>query len=188
MTSPDGINWTARTAPMNNSWMSVCYGNGTFVAVSSTGGNDRVMMSPDGINWILKTSATNNNWVSVCYGNGMFAAVAAVTGTGNRVMTCDVIRDESRGVSKSIQSFGKLTATYISANIVRFDLKPYLADTAVWSADNFLVEFTAIQKVTTAYAVTFGKLYDPSTGILQVATNNAMFASGTTAANIYLMA
>jgi len=44
MTSPDGINWTSQTAAEANSWNSVCYGNGLFVAVASTGTN-RVMTS-----------------------------------------------------------------------------------------------------------------------------------------------
>ena len=34
MTSPDGINWTSRTAAESNCWTSVTYGNGLFVAVA----------------------------------------------------------------------------------------------------------------------------------------------------------
>jgi hypothetical protein len=42
MTSPDGINWTIRASTEDNNWAGVCYGNGTFVAVSNSGTN-RVM-------------------------------------------------------------------------------------------------------------------------------------------------
>ena len=87
MTSPDGINWTARTLPTgaaNSAWHSVCYGDGLFVAVASSGTN-RVMTSPDGINWTARNASQDNEWRSVCYGNGLFVAVAS-TGT-NRVMT-----------------------------------------------------------------------------------------------------
>jgi hypothetical protein len=45
MTSPDGVTWTAQTTAGSDSWVSVAYGNGTFVAVSSSG-THRVMTSP----------------------------------------------------------------------------------------------------------------------------------------------
>jgi predicted RecA/RadA family phage recombinase len=81
-----GVNWTSRTPAADNSWNSVTYGNGLFVAVSSTGIGNRVMTSPDGITWTSKTSAADNIWRAVTYGNGLFVAVAQ-TGNGNRVMT-----------------------------------------------------------------------------------------------------
>jgi hypothetical protein len=82
-----GITWTSRAAADNNkSWMGVTYGNGTFVAVASTGVGNRVMTSPDGITWTSRTSAADNAWYGVTYGNGTFVAVAS-SGTGNRVMT-----------------------------------------------------------------------------------------------------
>ena len=34
MTSPDGITWTAQTAPRRTRWHAVTYGNGLFVAVA----------------------------------------------------------------------------------------------------------------------------------------------------------
>ena len=83
-----GTTWTNRTSAADNSWTSVTYGNGLFVAVSSTGTGDRVMTSPDGITWTIRTNATDNYWRSVTYGNGLFVAVADFgSGTGNRVMT-----------------------------------------------------------------------------------------------------
>ena len=81
-----GIDWTAGSAAAANSWRSVTYGNGLFVAVSALGIGNRVMTSPDGITWTIRTSAADNSWYSVTYGNGLFVAVS-YTGTGNRVMT-----------------------------------------------------------------------------------------------------
>lgn len=78
--------WTPRTPASSNSWESVTYGNGLFVAVSSTGVGNRVMTSPDGIAWTSRASAYDATWLSVTYGNGLFVAVAA-TGPGNHVMT-----------------------------------------------------------------------------------------------------
>ena len=84
MSSP--ITWTSRTSAADNNWTSVTYGNGLFVAVASSGSNNRVMTSPDGITWTSRTSAADYFWESVTYGNGLFVAVAS-SGTGNRVMT-----------------------------------------------------------------------------------------------------
>ena len=78
--------WTIRTSAADNSWLSVCYGNGLFVAVAITGTGNRVMTSPDGITWTIRASTADNDWHSVCYGNGLFVAVS-YSGTGNRVMT-----------------------------------------------------------------------------------------------------
>ncbi len=80
------INWVSRTAPAANLWGTVTYGNGLFVAVSSTGSSNRVMTSPDGITWTARASAADNQWSDVTYGNGLFVAVS-FTGSGNRVMT-----------------------------------------------------------------------------------------------------
>jgi predicted RecA/RadA family phage recombinase len=83
-----GITWTSRTSAAANNWNSVTYGNGLFVAVASSGTDNRVMTSLDGINWIIRTSAANNIWQSVTYGNGVFVAVASYSAiSGNRVMT-----------------------------------------------------------------------------------------------------
>ena len=47
MTSPDGINWTARTTPADNNWRGVAWSSGLskFVAVAITGTGNRVMTS-----------------------------------------------------------------------------------------------------------------------------------------------
>ncbi len=84
MTSPDGINWTARRSPYEY-WQSVTYGNGMFVAVANgTGGGSLcnstwsrcVMTSLDGISWIQHTTPSYAYFTSVTYGNGVFVAVA----------------------------------------------------------------------------------------------------------------
>ena len=85
--SRNGIDWKTIGSPANNSWQSIAYGNGRFVAVSHNG-IMRVMTSTNGINW-NQTGISNNTdasgWCSVIYGNNQFVAVA-IDGT-NRVMT-----------------------------------------------------------------------------------------------------
>jgi len=84
--NPAGVTWTSQTSAANNSWRSVTYGNGLFVAVSGSGTNNRVMTSSDGITWTSQTSAADNDWQSVTYGNELFVAVSSF-GAGDRVMT-----------------------------------------------------------------------------------------------------
>src|SRR5690606_8887050 len=60
----------------DNQWLSVAYGNGTFVAVAGNG-TDRVMTSTDnGLTWTAR-SAPLAGWGGVTYGNGTFVAVAS---------------------------------------------------------------------------------------------------------------
>ena len=90
MTSPDGVNWTARTSAADNLWFSVAWSPelGLFCAVAASGTGNRVMTSPDGVSWTARTSAADNSWYSVCWSPelSLFCAVA-INGTGNRVMT-----------------------------------------------------------------------------------------------------
>ena len=81
-----GTTWTSRTPAADLGWESVTYGNGLFVAVSSSGVGNGVMTSPNGITWTSRTPAADLQWNSITYGNGLFVAVAR-SGTGNRVMT-----------------------------------------------------------------------------------------------------
>lgn len=83
MTSPDGLNWTVRTPAAAQSWSSIAYGNGLFVAVARNFG--QAMTSPDGINWTLRPVVAASNWGGIVYAEGLFMAVAA-SGT-ERIMT-----------------------------------------------------------------------------------------------------
>jgi hypothetical protein len=81
-TSPDGITWTERQTSLTSAtWKSICFGNGTFVAVSS--GNQNLVTSPDGLTWTMRSIASvGTDWWGVCFGNGTFVAVGP-----NQVMT-----------------------------------------------------------------------------------------------------
>ncbi len=63
------------------SWLSVAYGNGTFVAAAyypfSGGTTGKVATSIDGIQWTVHQVEGNPLWFSIAYGNGIFVMVAA---------------------------------------------------------------------------------------------------------------
>jgi hypothetical protein len=90
MTSPDGINWTTRTASANNLWYSVTWAPelSLFVAVAASGTGNRVMTSPNGITWTSRTSAADSYWLSVTWSPmlSLFVAVAQ-HGTAGKIMT-----------------------------------------------------------------------------------------------------
>ena len=83
-----GTTWTTRTPASDNDWQSVAYGEGLFIASSTTGNvGTRIMSSPDGITWTTRVGMAQNNWWSVAYGGGQFVAVSSGTSSVKRVMT-----------------------------------------------------------------------------------------------------
>lgn len=87
ITSPDGINWTFRTAAADLVWSSVAWSPtaGLFVAVGRTGA-ERVMTSPDGVTWTLQTSF-GYLWTSVTWSPELGLFVAVADSVGGAVMT-----------------------------------------------------------------------------------------------------
>jgi hypothetical protein len=78
--SPTQI-WTAATLPtlsLGNVWLSSAYGNGRFVAISTT--TDIAAYSDDGITWTQTSLPSVASWSSVTYGGGRFVAIAGFSG------------------------------------------------------------------------------------------------------------
>jgi hypothetical protein len=134
MTSPDGITWTSRTSAADNSWVSVTYGNGLFIAISTSGTGNRVMTSPDGITWTSRTSATDNNWYSITYGSGLFVAIST-SGTGNRVMTS--------GSPLAAASTAQITITSYTPSIIDLSKILVLRATSTLSTSTTPIEGTS---------------------------------------------
>ncbi len=101
MTSPDGVNWTLRSTPVDNGWNDICWSPelGLFAAVAWSGSAQRVMTSSDGITWTAQNTPNSNDYWGICWSPQLriFVAVAA-TGSGNRAMT------SSDGVNWTAQS------------------------------------------------------------------------------------
>jgi hypothetical protein len=121
MTSPDGLNWTSRTTPLDCdlTWTSVTFGNGSFVAVSNNGSTGRVMRSIDGINWtLIPTSSSINSipWNSITFGNGIFVAVSSTGPTRGIMFSVD------GGVNWVVQ-----TGTFFRARSVTFGNDTFVA-------------------------------------------------------------
>ena len=87
----DGKDWELhKSGDESQSWASVTYGNGNFVAVGATAFGDMftpktylgstMISTDDGITWsaeaVLPSPLDKNDWKSVTFGNGVFVAVA----------------------------------------------------------------------------------------------------------------
>ena len=87
VSSADGITWTASGIIPNDvggatstvsAWTNVTYGNGKYVAISSSDG--ATASSTDGITWTRHDEAISFLPTYVVYGNNRFVAVAAADG------------------------------------------------------------------------------------------------------------
>ncbi|MEI6663590.1 MAG: hypothetical protein WCL20_04745 [Actinomycetes bacterium] len=90
ITETAGTTWTSRTAASSDSWRSIAYGNGRFVAVSNTGTGTRVMSSTDGVTWsTTSTGVPDGNFSDVTWDGTNFIAVTnnSQTSTTNRAIT-----------------------------------------------------------------------------------------------------
>ena len=65
--------WKSGDMGTQNNLTSICYGNGKFVAVGSSG-KDSGLYSTDGITWNTSNTPTGS-FNTICYGNGKFVAV-----------------------------------------------------------------------------------------------------------------
>jgi hypothetical protein len=76
-----GKNWSAIAATEANSWQSVAYGNGVWIAVSETGTNRIMRSTNDGLTWSAIAAPGSSFWASVAYGNGVWVAVSTFGAT-----------------------------------------------------------------------------------------------------------
>lgn len=64
--------WTQVNLPISYNWADMCYANGTFVAVGSSG---RIIHSDTGVSWAsANLTALNKTFTHIVYGNGRYCA------------------------------------------------------------------------------------------------------------------
>ena len=124
--------WVDSNMPISQSWISVCYGNGKFVAVGNSTSNRTMAYSTDGISWNRDYMPISQSWISVCYGNGKFVAVGNDTIT--MAYSTDGI-DWTQGNMPSIKQWqsvcygnGKFVAVARDMNVTA-----YSTDGITWS-------------------------------------------------------
>ena len=91
-----GIVWQTHLAAEQNSWQSVAYGNGVWVAIAGDGTNQVMRSTNNGVTWTAVASAEQNPWQSVAYGNGVWVAVADMEFSAG---TQAIMRSTNNGVT-----------------------------------------------------------------------------------------
>ena len=181
MTSPDGVTWTARTAAGNDdSWHSVTYGNGLFVAVSNF--TDAVMTSGKQ-DQIL---TVNNN----IYQGGM--SVMGAFNIGTTTATNPFTLVSASGTSLLvIDTFGRLVlGSTTNANIF---LNGGSATTSVRDSNSVAIgnqsliytstTSTTLNNIALGYQALMGSSTVLMTGIGNFAAGNGAGRSNTTGSN-----
>jgi hypothetical protein len=72
-TSADGIVWVPRTLPSPQTWTSVTFVNGNFIALTSNS-EGVAAYSTNGVAWMPSTMPLLANWTSVIYASGKYIA------------------------------------------------------------------------------------------------------------------
>lgn len=88
-TSPDGINWTARTASARG-YQDIAWSNtlGLFCIVASDGAAlGSIVTSPDGITWTDQTPPVTKPWQGVVWAFNKFYVMTWQTSGGNHVLS-----------------------------------------------------------------------------------------------------
>lgn len=118
LTSTDGVTWTAPATAVNRTYLSLAYGDGTFVGLTSSGGF--VLKSTDGGTTFTQTAGINREWRSITYGRGLFVAVATNTvntSANNTAMTSpDGITWTERATPTASLSTGERTISVAYGN------------------------------------------------------------------------
>jgi hypothetical protein len=96
--SLDGVTWTAATLPAGT-WTHVAYGQGVFMAVSTT---TAAAVSEDGVTWTSKTTDTaSGGFASAAFGNpnrsGKFALIGSGSGSASTVSNYSTQGARARG-------------------------------------------------------------------------------------------
>jgi hypothetical protein len=162
-------------------WVSIAYGNGRFVAISSTGD---VAYSFDGLDWLpavmpSQDGSTAHNWKKIKYAQGVFFAVGD---TGSRLVGGDISVGATNFAATSFD--GVVWTTRTLASIVNWQSvafgTPYVDardstvgdNTPTWIAIDTTNKFNKIQtgaralgRVTiTSGVISSVKLWDPGSG------------------------
>ena len=159
--------WNAVAAPEANSWQSVIYGNGTFVAISQDGTN-RVMYSTDGITWTAASAPEANSWSGVTYGDGKFVAVS-VDGTNKVMYSTDGI---TWNAASGIANGGWTSVTYGNGKFVA--VTPSGTNRVMYSTDG--ITWNAASGIESGWmSVTYGN--GKFVAVAWTGTNRVMYST-----------
>ena len=172
---PSASNWTAGGAlPLSGYWNSLAYGNGVFVAVGNTNGQNAAT-STDGMTWTSRAMPSLNDanlpWQAITFGNGKFVALPGNSNDTNTISA--VSTDGVTWTTGTLPSASWKSVAYFNGQFVAASAPGGLANNAhlVTSTDG--LTWTSVS------------LKAPSAGWLSVAGGNGLtVVAGNTEATV----
>lgn len=160
--SVDGKVWNLSNISSLQSWQCVCFGNGQFVALSTSGAavGTRAATSYDGVNWTVRNTPTPAGdlvWEGITYGNGLYVGVAS--NGADRVMTSPdgitwTVRDTGGGDAIAWREVCYGNGTFVAVGT------PDAANNAVMtSPDGIVWTLRTVQVVAGGGGTWFGVVY-----------------------------
>ena len=111
--SKDGKTWASATLPKisgSASYISSCYGNGVFVAITSSG--PQSLYSTDGIEWNITNLPDSFYWRGICYADDRFVAIGNSTSVATAAYSYDGITWQMSNANISGLTTGSLPICY----------------------------------------------------------------------------
>jgi len=115
--STDAITWTRGPESRSNNWLDIVFGNGLFVAVTSSGtATQNIITSTDGITWTDRSMPEAVELDGVAYGNGVYVAVGKNNVEKNIIYSYDAITWNAVNPGVAIQLYSvAYTGSYFCA-------------------------------------------------------------------------
>jgi hypothetical protein len=71
-----GVTWQEVAILEQNKWQSICFGNGTFIAVSNNGSNRITYSTDNGVTWQVSRAPALSSYNKITFGGQSFIATA----------------------------------------------------------------------------------------------------------------
>jgi len=140
-TSTDTLTWTQQRSADGDTWRTITFGNGRFVAFADTSGGDNVIYSLNGTEWIRLNDIPNYAWQGSTYGDGLFVAV----GSSGATMNSASLGVYASAVYSDPNSIGQTWIMIVGFDSVGFYANGYTGKSISLGAYRVTVQSTIVQ-------------------------------------------
>ena len=140
-TSTDTLTWTQQRSADGDTWRTITFGNGRFVAFADTSGGDNVIYSLNGTEWIRLNDIPNYAWQGSTYGDGLFVAV----GSSGATMNSASLGVYASAVYSDPNSIGQTWIMIVGFDSVGFYANGYTGKSISLGAYTVTVQSTIVQ-------------------------------------------
>ena len=135
------MTWTQQRSADGDTWRTITFGNGRFVAFADTSGGDNVIYSLNGTEWIRLNDIPNYAWQGSTYGDGLFVAV----GSSGATMNSASLGVYASAVYSDPNSIGQTWIMIVGYDSVGFYANGYTGKSISLGAYTVTVQSTIVQ-------------------------------------------